>query len=291
MYHGIDKYENMDYNARFFSEKNFKNQLIYFKKNYNIVSLDDYFKNKNLSSNKLNIAITFDDGYKNNFKYALPILEKLKVPAIFYITGLNNTNDKIIWADLIDIATPFIKGEITFQGKIFNKNNKGIYADLRDYIRSIEIGGSTSFQELKQTIYSVCDIKLNKPEFLDYWELMNDEEIKASSKSKYVKIGSHGYYHNNLANINFEHALDEVVKSKNYLENLVQYEINSIGYPDGGYTEQLKVKALELGFNQQCAVSYKFESDKNDDFISNRIGLYPGTNVHILNMEIQNFCK
>ena len=126
MYHGIDKYENMDYNARFFSEKNFKNQLIYFKKNYNIVSLDDYFKNKNLSSNKLNIAITFDDGYKNNFKYALPILEKLKVPAIFYITGLNNTNDKIIWADLIDIATPFIKGEITFQGKIFNKNNEVI---------------------------------------------------------------------------------------------------------------------------------------------------------------------
>jgi hypothetical protein len=35
----------------------------------------------------------------------------------------------------------------------------------------------------------------------DYWLQMTTEEIKKASQSPFITIGSHGYYHNDLARI------------------------------------------------------------------------------------------
>ena len=50
------------------------------------------------------ITITFDDGYKDNLLNALPILEKLKIPASIYITTrfLNKEVD-IWWYEINDV--------------------------------------------------------------------------------------------------------------------------------------------------------------------------------------------
>jgi hypothetical protein len=42
-----------------------------------------------LSSSKNYILITFDDGLKEQFEIAKPILDKLNIPAIFFINSLN----------------------------------------------------------------------------------------------------------------------------------------------------------------------------------------------------------
>ena len=43
------------------------------------------------------ITITFDDGYKDNLDYALPILEKFKVPATVYVTTRFLEGDTWMW--------------------------------------------------------------------------------------------------------------------------------------------------------------------------------------------------
>jgi peptidoglycan/xylan/chitin deacetylase (PgdA/CDA1 family) len=51
---------------------------------------------------------------------------------------------------------------------------------------------------------------------------MNDEQIKTLASSPLVTIGSHGWQHNNLGNIEKDHAGWELRQSKEYLENLTQ---------------------------------------------------------------------
>ena len=45
-------------------------------------------------------AITFDDGYENNFTVASPILESMDVPATFFIAG-GAVDQGVMWNDLV----------------------------------------------------------------------------------------------------------------------------------------------------------------------------------------------
>jgi hypothetical protein len=77
MYHGVALVENKKFNQRFIGVHNLKKQLIYLKKNANLISMTDFFEEK-FDATKNNVAITFDDGFLNNYTYAVPLLEELK---------------------------------------------------------------------------------------------------------------------------------------------------------------------------------------------------------------------
>lgn len=69
------------------SPKNFEAHMRYLKSKYKVISLRKLVEN--ITTNKLskkNIAVTFDDGYVDNFTNAREILEKYKIPANFFVT-------------------------------------------------------------------------------------------------------------------------------------------------------------------------------------------------------------
>ncbi len=59
-----------------------ESHLNYLKKNFQIVSLDEIIKNPG----KNKIAITFDDGCKENYTEVFPIIKKNKTPVTIFIT-------------------------------------------------------------------------------------------------------------------------------------------------------------------------------------------------------------
>ena len=64
----------------------FEANLSFLKQRTNVVSLDDFFSGR-LSSEKTNVVITFDDGYKSWATHAIPILKQLGLPATFFISS------------------------------------------------------------------------------------------------------------------------------------------------------------------------------------------------------------
>lgn len=64
----------------------FKANLSFLKQNTNVMSLGD-FCSGNLSPKKINVVITFDDGYKSWVTDAVPILKELELPAIFFVSS------------------------------------------------------------------------------------------------------------------------------------------------------------------------------------------------------------
>jgi peptidoglycan/xylan/chitin deacetylase (PgdA/CDA1 family) len=64
----------------------FEANLSFLKQGTNVVSLEDYIAGR-LSSSRINVVITFDDGYRSWVTRVLPVLHKLGLPATFFVSS------------------------------------------------------------------------------------------------------------------------------------------------------------------------------------------------------------
>jgi peptidoglycan/xylan/chitin deacetylase (PgdA/CDA1 family) len=277
MYHGVTATGNTRFNRRHASVNCFRKQIGFLKKYCNVISLDDFFEGK-FDPRKANFALSFDDGYVNNFTNAKPILEEFKCPATFFITALNQIGDNMLWADYVNIATALTAEDIEVEGELFKKQGNTYFSQISGNSLYEVIKHQKADYPYKQKVRAAFSVHVNfenEPAIKEYWQLMTDEQIIETSRSAYIKIGSHGYYHNNLGTIAPVNAVDELTRSKKYLEGLVQYEVRQLAYPDGSYTPQLLSSAKQMGFNVQLAADhYHFNEQTDNKDIKKRYGIY-----------------
>ena len=106
MYHAID--HNDKATKLSVSPESFEAQMKFLHKNrYNVVTLDrliSYIRNKEKIPSKT-LAITFDDGYYNNYQYAYPVLKKYNIPAtIFIIVGQAGQSGYVGWKEIKEMS-------------------------------------------------------------------------------------------------------------------------------------------------------------------------------------------
>ena len=274
-YHGVDLTEEKKFNPRFFSKTNLEKHLVFYKKHFNSVSLKD-IENQNFKKDRINIHVTFDDGYLNNYKYAFPLLENYNIHSTFYVTGIHTTENKILWPDLLDISKYFLNEDFIVNGRTYCVTNYHEINFLRNEIKQDNKGGGQFKNSIENQILKSLKVDFRSDIKLEnYWKLMNDNEIRETSKSKYVGIGSHGFYHNNLGNLTLNDSVNEVLDSKNMLENITQKEISSIAFPDGSYTNKLLIELSKKGFKTQFLLGALDNEYLKINGVYDREGLYP----------------
>ena len=110
---------------------------------------------------------------------------------------------------------------------------------------------------------------------------MTDSEIIETSKSNFINIQSHGFYHNNLGTIDLELALNEGIESKKYLENLTQKKVDTIGFPDGSYSKNFLDEIEKFGISKfTAAEGFLFDFEREDNRILDRKGMYDVGKAH-----------
>ena len=105
MYHNIDG--NSAASTLSVSPQSFRVQMVFLKSHkYNVVRLGDIEEmvRKNRFPSKT-VAITFDDGYENNYLNAYPVLKKLGLQAtIFIIPAKIGTDGYLTWDEVIEMS-------------------------------------------------------------------------------------------------------------------------------------------------------------------------------------------
>ena len=117
MYHSINPEPNRYIELLIVKPEVFRRQMRFLKEHhYNVVPLSevaDLIKN-NKKVPPRTVAITFDDGYKDNYTYAFPILKEYNFPATIFVI-VNEVGrpeqDRLSWDD---IAVMQASGLITF---------------------------------------------------------------------------------------------------------------------------------------------------------------------------------
>lgn len=272
VYHGVCMNDPFRLNTLFIKLKNFEKQLKLYKKYFQLVSLDDFYQ-QNYDQNKFAVCLTFDDGFANNYKYVLPLLERYKVPATFFVTGIRKGGYDILWNDVLSIAGIYGPDKILFKGDEYLKNKTRRYISTSRKKSLNDVLRSSGFEDKQQMMeeFGLLKNQVNQ----DYWLQMAAEEIKKMSASKWATIGSHSYYHNDLAHASGTNLNEDLLQSKNYLEELTGKEVKSVAFPYGSYSREAITAAKSVGYSQLLATEFLFSADHQDGTMKERFTINP----------------
>ena len=280
IYHGICQNDHTRFNTIFIRKKTFEKHLQFYKKYFNVVSLADFYKGQ-FKNDRFNICITFDDGFANNYKYVLPLLEKYKVPAVFFVTAVRDEGHNILWNDYLTIASAKGPRKIMFRDESYYKH-RGKYVSATTHTTLAEMLRNTGFEEKKEMMKILAPYAPGKQskKLEDYWLQMTVNEIKQAAASPYITIGSHGYYHNDLARISINEMTEELKKSKNFLEQTTGKLVTAVAFPYGSYSPVVMEESVKAGYKQLLATEFLHINDHNNLLMKERMGVNPFIRLH-----------
>ncbi len=237
MYHGIVKSPLKIYDWCFIEENSFRIQIEYLKEHFEILSLPEAVERmRNGGIKGPAAAITFDDGYQNNFDVAFPILYKEKVPAtVFLTTGLIDTNDTVWYCRLNLALSQTSKPHIDWNGFRFDLSTAGLRAKA-----SATIQESLKQLEHSQLVDNVRKIVLQLDgdpdraiEIGSPFRMLDNNVIAEMAGSGLIEFGAHTHRHTILSLLSKEERFNEIRQSTNAIYELTGRPCKCFAYPNG----------------------------------------------------------
>jgi len=256
------------------SKVNFENHMEYISKTYSLVSMDDLVLHLKSKSREFKVAITFDDGYKDNLTNALPILEKYNIPAIIYVCTRFLDNDcKMWWYQLWDhisnnneINFSWQSSNFSFNVTTSNRKHK-IYNYLSELIKPL------NYQDQNKLLKAICNERLMDYKFL----CLTWEDVIQLSRNPLITIGCHTHTHSSLKNMAIEEAYFELSESKKIIEDKINNKVSHLAFPFGSkddVSSDLNILAKECGFESAVETTVKTLDDGEHLFSLPRLTTY-----------------
>jgi peptidoglycan/xylan/chitin deacetylase (PgdA/CDA1 family) len=172
--------------------------------------------------------ITFDDGYFNNM-LALNVLEKYRVPALFFISTNYIKENRSYWWDII----------------YKYRHKQGIpLAEIRN--EQLLLKGM-KWWEIDTYIGSEFGEEAHKP-WSDIDRPFTKLEITTIAKHPLISIGNHTHHHAILTNCDSNEALNEMNECNNFISALTGQTPSAIAFPNGNFDSNLLALAKQVGF-------------------------------------------
>lgn len=242
LYHRV-AFDPLDTQLLTVSPKNFEEQIKFLKDNFKIIhlrNLIDDIKNKVIAPNT--IAITFDDGYQDNFTNALPILEKYKVPATIFVTAGMAGGEEEFWWDALERILFYNQNLPQGLNLSSDKENYDIklitpHDKLKAYGILHSIMKNQSENERKQLLNDLLKWADLSAKGRQSHRIMDIYQLKEIAGSPYIEIGSHTVSHQKLSAMSYDEQYMELWKSKSMLEEIVNKPVNILSYPFGSFED------------------------------------------------------
>jgi len=237
----------------------FERQMRHVARNYRVLPLEDLVERLQRGGLPRNtLAITFDDGYRDNLTHAAPILSRLGLPAtIFLATGFIGTAE-VPWFDRLAhglkkstmdvVRTPW-GDELALSG--LPARMRAMERTLEHFKRVPDEERHRGLDELL-TALGVTDQRIFKNLMLSW------DDVHAV-RGLGFSIGAHTVNHPILSRVTPQRAWTEILGSRTMIESACGAAPRAFAYPNGGtedYTETVKRLVREAGFT--CAVTTRF---------------------------------
>ncbi|MEW6127514.1 MAG: polysaccharide deacetylase family protein [Acidobacteriota bacterium] len=252
MYHRFsarDTHDTISANA-------FRQHLEYLTAHYRVVALSQIgeFLNQRDPFPPGLAAITIDDGYRDAYDIALPLLQRFNVPATLFVVTDFIDHKRWLWTDILKFLLP----RTTRRFVELALNHQQLRIELSDTPAKIRAATclnaflKTLPNNLKDSLLADLIIKLGvalPSEPTAEFQPLSWDKVRELDNAG-VEIGSHTVTHPILTNIDQPQLQFELRQSKTVLEEKLNRTVELFCYPNGNYDKQVLAETAKAGYRQ-----------------------------------------
>jgi len=289
MYHRIlplqDQRAQQEEPGMMVSPETFALHISIIRERFEIMHLSQWLELKNKGENlpERCCAITFDDGWADNYEYAFPVLQQHNIPATIFLVSnmIGKQND--FWPGrlarvLTNIAQQHspqwshsslnwikqCKTDFTFSSTAPTQEQ------LSDIINEMKAYNDDDIHQRLDDIESSLqlDIKDSKPLLLDW------RQVNTMCDTGLIEVGSHTCNHIRLTQDgNKEQLQDEIINSKATIEQYTGKEVKTFCYPNGDYSEHA-LSIVKQNYHGAVTTCRGWNTIESNDHLLQRIGVH-----------------
>jgi peptidoglycan/xylan/chitin deacetylase (PgdA/CDA1 family) len=176
------------------------------------------------------VAITFDDGYRDNLELAVPVLEDLGIPATFFLVPGLLSGDVRPWWEIL--AWGFARAKppiLKWDGRMLSTRGRPGLRSFRWLAERLKLLDLATREDRIDELLDLLEPQGHAGEdrlFLDW-----DGARKLVRRG--FTVGSHSMRHAILSRENPQEQVKDLVNSRQQLEAQLDVPVNLLAYPNG----------------------------------------------------------
>ena len=228
-------------------------QMDYLQRHYAVLSLDEALQRLQAGQPPARSAavVTFDDGYRDNHSLAAPVLRRLGLPAVIFLTtGFMDGELDLWWDDLAGMLATATISQVQVSGLgclpvDTPAARRSTQRRLRDWLKSLpDARRREALDDLRRQLGAALSAVQDRPQPMTWDEA-------AGLQGQGVVFGAHTRTHPILTRLSLEQAEVEIMESRRRIEARLGHEVNLFAYPNGqpgDFNRQTRDLLARLGF-------------------------------------------
>jgi peptidoglycan/xylan/chitin deacetylase (PgdA/CDA1 family) len=212
------------------------------------------------------VALTFDDGYYDNYTHAFPLARELRLPiTIFLITGHMESGMSFWWTNrLIRHAR---KDQVTYEERTYHLTDQEECKALAQVIDERYASFTSAAEQAKflASLYMLLDVPSNIVLKEEPAPLLSWEQVREMEESGWVTFGGHTMHHPDLGSLtDHEEVEREVGECRTVLEQRLGHVVRSFAYPFGSTGEYGPRAVKQAGYEWAATVKPGINTAQSD---------------------------
>lgn len=252
---------------------------------FDIIHLSEWdrFKRDYAAGSKPACAITFDDGWADNYEFAYPILQETKIPATIFIVSDMIGTGQVFWPERLARTVSFIAQnmparwshpKLDWLKQAATSFGFGTLAPTQEQLAELIAHAKSLPDDEVITRLNSIETELQLPDIPHRSSLLNWEQLTEMTGSGLIEAGSHTCHHIRLNEGAADDIVDnEITSSKQSIEQHTGQTVSTFCFPNGDYSEYALVLVRE---NYALAVTTRrgWNTATTDNHLLRRIGVH-----------------
>lgn len=221
-----------------------------------LISMDEVLPRLRSDNPRQFVAITLDDGYRDNLTNALPVLERHNAPALINVPTHAVTRELFCWwLALRELFMTRDRLQIGPLGRILDLRSG--HAKLAEY-RRVQRWFAADFTRADDLRPWFDQQGVSFPDLCARF-FLDAESLKRFAGHPLITIGGHSATHRSLASLPEAEMRAELADNKSFLEDLLQVPVHHMAYPYGGKDQcgpREAAAARDAGYKTAIAVRH-----------------------------------